>query len=364
MMMRNIAAALLLCTATAAYAQTETDKSLTGHYYLSGVMETGSELLLKPDGTYQWILMYGSMDAYSEGDWHTENGGDKKRYVILKANIKNAAKEPVTFGEFEPWNEYLEQAAQDDEMADRNTARIGECPFLGDPSGEGYTDAAMTPPYREVTADIKSEAENAVNAEVLAANNYGTLAAAAMNAGAKDSPLQQKARDARIAWRAARDKARQAASDAGMYKHKSTEPVLPKQCVLETWPQRPQDIEQSKWTRGIAIKIMNPLYESYINDVNVIFTLKSGKVIDRTTRGGGVAWIPRTADDRLVSITVIGNNGAGPKLYTFKVPETAEGYFPINVNNGAEDAPFTQMQLTVLGDALIGFEGRGRYTRN
>ena len=40
-----------------------------GHYYLRGVMETGSELLLRPDGRFQWYLVYGALDLFAEGRW-------------------------------------------------------------------------------------------------------------------------------------------------------------------------------------------------------------------------------------------------------------------------------------------------------
>jgi hypothetical protein len=40
-----------------------------GHYYLEGVRETGSELMLNGDGHYQWYLTYGALDQYSAGRW-------------------------------------------------------------------------------------------------------------------------------------------------------------------------------------------------------------------------------------------------------------------------------------------------------
>ena len=40
-----------------------------GHYYLQGVMEVGSELLLEPDGKFKWYLAVGSLDQYAEGSW-------------------------------------------------------------------------------------------------------------------------------------------------------------------------------------------------------------------------------------------------------------------------------------------------------
>jgi hypothetical protein len=45
-----------------------------GHYYLRGVMETGSELLLHPDGRFQWYLVYGALDLFAEGRWQEKDG--------------------------------------------------------------------------------------------------------------------------------------------------------------------------------------------------------------------------------------------------------------------------------------------------
>jgi hypothetical protein len=40
-----------------------------GHYYLNGVMEVGSELLLRPDGSFEFMLAYGANDQYGKGCW-------------------------------------------------------------------------------------------------------------------------------------------------------------------------------------------------------------------------------------------------------------------------------------------------------
>jgi hypothetical protein len=47
----------------------QTDEAWSGHYYLNGVMEVGSELLLQPDGKFKWMLAYGALDQYAEGTW-------------------------------------------------------------------------------------------------------------------------------------------------------------------------------------------------------------------------------------------------------------------------------------------------------
>ena len=46
-----------------------TDQTWAGHYYLQGVMEVGSELLLQDNGKFKWYLAVGSLDQYAEGTW-------------------------------------------------------------------------------------------------------------------------------------------------------------------------------------------------------------------------------------------------------------------------------------------------------
>jgi hypothetical protein len=45
------------------------DAKLAGHYYLNGVMEVGSELLLKPNGSFEFMLAYGANDQHGKGCW-------------------------------------------------------------------------------------------------------------------------------------------------------------------------------------------------------------------------------------------------------------------------------------------------------
>lgn len=71
---------LLLLTMLAATAQAA---DMSGHYVLHNVMEVGSELLLKPDGTFEFGLAYGAADYYAKGTWRTEGGA-----VILNTEGK------------------------------------------------------------------------------------------------------------------------------------------------------------------------------------------------------------------------------------------------------------------------------------
>jgi len=56
---------------------------VAGHYVLRGVREVGSELLLKPDGTFEFMLAYGAADYWAKGAWRREGSA-----VILQSSGK------------------------------------------------------------------------------------------------------------------------------------------------------------------------------------------------------------------------------------------------------------------------------------
>jgi hypothetical protein len=44
-------------------------------------MEVGSELLLKPDGSFEFMLAYGALDQYGKGCWRVEGN----RVLVIPA---------------------------------------------------------------------------------------------------------------------------------------------------------------------------------------------------------------------------------------------------------------------------------------
>ena len=70
----RILLALLPFAAFLASPASAAEPARAGHYYLRGVMETGSELLLRPDGRFQWYLVYGALDLFAEGRWQEQDG--------------------------------------------------------------------------------------------------------------------------------------------------------------------------------------------------------------------------------------------------------------------------------------------------
>lgn len=59
---------------------------VAGHYVLTGVMEVGSELWLKPDGSFEWMLAYGAADYWAKGTWHRDGNA-----VVLESSGKDEA---------------------------------------------------------------------------------------------------------------------------------------------------------------------------------------------------------------------------------------------------------------------------------
>jgi hypothetical protein len=67
-------AVIMLASLLAAHAE-----DVAGHYFLQGLREVGSELLLRPNGTFEFMLAYGAADLQASGTWRREADA-----VILK----------------------------------------------------------------------------------------------------------------------------------------------------------------------------------------------------------------------------------------------------------------------------------------
>jgi hypothetical protein len=76
-----VAMAILFC-GVAAYGQ-----DLAGQYVLRGEMEVGSELALKKDGHFEFMLAYGAADYWAKGTWRQ----DGNAVVLQSAGKKEEA---------------------------------------------------------------------------------------------------------------------------------------------------------------------------------------------------------------------------------------------------------------------------------
>jgi hypothetical protein len=121
-----IVAALLFCGAACRSIAADSS-DLTGHYYLNGVREVGSELILHRDGRYQWMLAYGAADFFSEGVWRREAG-----QVVLLADLRQpnqplfslAAAQPIR-----PWDAQAEEFLRHRQHETAVKRMQAHCPF-------------------------------------------------------------------------------------------------------------------------------------------------------------------------------------------------------------------------------------------
>src|SRR5262249_52818238 len=81
-------------------AMTVSASDFAGHYYLQNVREVGSELLLKPDGSFEYMLAYGAADYWAQGSWRVKDGdvilttaaGEKQEpFRLVQSSAANTA---------------------------------------------------------------------------------------------------------------------------------------------------------------------------------------------------------------------------------------------------------------------------------
>ena len=88
---RALVLAMALTTTSAPAAEPGRNVAVTanadwaGHYFPSGPHEVGPDLLLRPDGTFEWMLAYGALDQLASGRWQREGDG-----IVLQADATPA----------------------------------------------------------------------------------------------------------------------------------------------------------------------------------------------------------------------------------------------------------------------------------
>ena len=73
------------------------DAALAGRYALRGVMEVGSEIELKADGRFAYMLAYGALDEFASGCW--SRAGDALTLRVGK--FQHSMADPMAFRRLE-----------------------------------------------------------------------------------------------------------------------------------------------------------------------------------------------------------------------------------------------------------------------
>lgn len=358
-MWRKIALLLLPIMLT---AQAAPPDAFVGHYYLSGVREVGSELLLKENGRYQWFLSYGAVDQSSDGGWKVV--ADE---IVLTPDPKPAGKKALTLGPTAPWDAGSELLAQQTAHREQIAAIRVNCPFLPDETDSPATSmpASVMSPATQAQLD---RARKALASEQATRAAYERAGAAAMQPGADQADRHAAARQARLAWDAAHDELLHADSEASLPWRATTEPKLPKPCQLPQEPTSYQvdNIPSAKWIRGVAVIIGDPEVRMRFSGFRVEFIHSDGHIATGVTSNGGRAWaaLRPGATVSSIRITIPDRNEGVLMTETFAVSNLRDSVQLINFNSAQFTQPaFDELRLKISGKELIGPRGRGRYSR-
>ena len=338
------------------------DPAFAGHYYLSGVMETGSELLLRADGSFEWYMSYGAVDQVAHGAWGSDGGA-----VILIAEMPSKDKPLFTFREVEPWSE----AAEDELLArayDEDDARVGErCPFLSEANAVvaapavplSGTEAPRSP--EQLRADAASAHQRALAARSVAE----TLARddLAHPRAANTPQLQLTAAEALGNWEAARWEAIDAARKAGLPEPDLAPPTLPAACTMT--PRRTAgSIPKAQWTGGLGVRIYDMASEQGARDVRVTLGFADGKQAELITARRGLALLPGKPASPVVSVGLSTPYAPG-RDQTLSIAPTSSGIIDATIDaQQLVTPPFSILRLRIADRALmLDASGSGRYER-
>ena len=342
--------------------------ALAGHYYLSGVMETGSELLLKPDGSYDYFISYGAVDQFSKGHWRRV--GD----AVVLTHAKLPATAPLfKLDSLAPWDADAEGWIQKERYEKRVAAIYKRCPFLGEPAANANEAAppeatAMTPPALSSLdppkADLEADYRKAKAREASARRAYESAASRVMRKQGDAASNWVDARMARYDWQQARYEMLSARNRTDLSETPPM-PQLPAACVVPDEPDA-ASIPEKRWIRGFAIVVADPATEMNFKNVDVTFQFADGTNATRTTVRGGIAWVEKQAGNPVTGI-VLNYRGAGRDTAQpehFAIAAAAEGVQHVVIDSLLfAQPPFDEMRLTIDRDELIGPGGRGRYAR-
>lgn len=332
------------------------DAALAGHYYLSGVMETGSELLLKPDGRFDWYITYGAVDQVAKGRWSRAD-----RTVTLRADLPATDAPLVRADQVLPWNEEVERRLRDADWSRQAEAVATRCPWAaGVVSAPPVALPEDRPPPGEVerakAAGTRQDAGRARDAAAAALARAVAPGASEDDRAAADTAMSE--------WHNASYQMEQAHREAGLPVPDIGSPALPPECR-----QPPRDdearIPPERWRRGVAVLVGDPAREIRLSGIGVTFVFDDARRETAETNRGGWAFASGRQGTALKQL-VIAIPQAGRAPVTLAIAPLAEGVQTVIIDTQQlAGPPFQTMRLTVTGRDLIPEDmPRGRYSRN
>lgn len=358
--------------------------SLAGRYYLNGVTEVGSELLLRDDGRFEWFLAYGAMDRTASGRWSAADGR-----VVLTTDLPAQDAPLFRRDGAMPWDEDTEDRLRDMEADAAESAAYARCPFLdvaGAVSAPPFADDTKAEPSPQALAKAAREAQTALVAARSGAESAAdrAMAARARADGApRDGALRDaadatmaQAVDAMATYRAAEAAVRDAFDNANLDRPDMPPPRVPAACALPP-PRAPGLPTGVKPGQGLGVVVGDPKADLRFSGIRVEFEFADGHHEARVTNRGGWALLrprPGAALRRIVlrgAEAEDGNGGEGglPAVEQAFDIAPAQGDVVLIALDSARLVPpmFDTMTLRIDGDALVPTwpdgDERGRYVR-
>lgn len=332
------------------------DAALAGHYYLSGVMETGSELLLKADGRFDWYISYGAVDQMASGRW-----GRTGQTVTLSVDVPATDQPLFRVDQPFPWDEAAERRLRDALRARAADAIAERCPWaIGVAGSPPLVLAEDRPPAGPAE---RARAEEAKRMAETARDEASRAIAKAAAAGASEA--EQAAAEATMsAWYSAEYEMKQAYRVAGAPQPDIGAPAPPAECRL------PQDdasapLPPAQWRGGVGVVVGDPARELRLSKVSVTFVFSDGYHETAKTDRSGWAFVSRR-DGAAVEQLILAMPEPVSRSATLAIPPLAEGVQAVAVDTQQlATPPFEVMRLQLQGGDLIADGmGRGRYSRN
>lgn len=356
----------LLIFAPAAAAHADSDgpatAELAGHYYLQGVMEVGSELLLEEDGRFQWYLSYGAVDRDADGEWLH----DARTITLVPRN----AASPASFRPAEslPWDQQADFLLSERMKERAQAAFTRRCPIAipQQETASAMSDAPFAGPPEEEELLISNEVAHIARDKTQAAIDE-----------LRGRPRWQEDREAitetnlllsfyseaerRWVYQSDRAKA------AGMAAPAPPAPLqFPVECEAMDRPEKtgPEEIVPE---RGTLVGVFDPRRHTVADGFTVVATYDRGPPEQDVLGAGGVVFVPLPEGRRIVALTVLAPDGAaidGEHRFPLTIAEPAIQI--IHADLPPIEAPFERLRLTIEDDGgLRPVEGlQGRYVKN
>lgn len=347
---------------SAAFAAGAVDQKFTGHYYLRGVMETGSELLLKKDGSFAWYLAVGALDQTADGQWVRD--GD---FLLLHVPTQIPNAPIASLAERRPWDHDAERRLMAHVQWQARVRAEERCPYAhfnvvvdAATPAVPFLPGTETPKMNISPAQIEAAADDAADARKEAEIAMALAASQAPN----DMALDDAAIDAAMKWNEANWKLSQLREEAGLGANTMAGPMLPLVCQ---WPQKPDEAEEieSQWQRGIEIKLTDPENKARYRYVKITLRYADGSegnaITDDDASAVFLYGAGKSADEVRISADWLPD---GQDVVLPMPPMEAGVQNVLIPSSGLNRPPFTSMRLRIDGsDLLPDLIPRGRYVR-